>query len=370
MSARRSTLATIDGGRRRQQRSRRRRSTASSINICSASCGSRSSGGAYADLRASSIRGCSRSTATPAPAASLETVFNNFTSAVQSLVTSPDSTAARSLVLSNAQVLAQTLNSTTADIQSLRGRRRERPADAVAAANDAMQQIAELNTQLAGKDITNASDAALADQRDNYVDQLVAVDGHPGRHEQPEPGQRVHQFRRPAGRRRRPRNCPSMPQGTVTPTTLWDADPTKSNLGTLTLVSPSGGVDRPDRQQLDPLRQDRRLSRHARQRAGAGAEPARRPGGDDGAGAVGRHDRRRRRDRPARRAAFRRRHRGTAERQSHQSDLHRHADQHPASTSASCGSTIPRRCRSTTARPPIRTTRWSASISPAGLPRW
>ena len=87
---------------------------------------------------------------------------------------------------------------------------------------------------------------------------------------------------------------------------------------------------RPDRQQVDPLRQDRRLSRHARQRAGAGAEPARR--------AWPRRWRRRCRTTPSRarrvpsgaQTGFRRRYRGPARRQQHQSDLHRHADQHPA----------------------------------------
>ena len=99
------------------------------------------------------------------------------------------------------------------------------------------------------------------------------------------------------------------------------------------LVSPNGGSGRPDRQQVDPLGQDRRLSRHARQRAGAGAEPARQPGR--------RPWRRRCRTTPspaARRpsgaqSGFRRRHRGMAERQPHQPDLHRRADQHPASAS-------------------------------------
>ena len=81
------------------------------------------------------------------------------------------------------------------------------------------------------------------------------------------------------------------------PTTLWNADPTKSNLGTLLAGVAERHHDRPDRQPFDPLGQDRRLSRHARQRAGAGAEPARRPGRDDGAGAVERHHRRNRRHR-------------------------------------------------------------------------
>src|SRR5436190_24003004 len=78
------------------------------------------SGGAYADLRANFYSQLQAIYGDPSSSSSLESVFSSFTGAVQSLVTSPDSTAARSLVLANAQVLAQTLNTTTADIQTLR----------------------------------------------------------------------------------------------------------------------------------------------------------------------------------------------------------------------------------------------------------
>src|SRR5258707_2544013 len=61
------------------------------------------SGGAYADSRANFYSQLQAVYGDPSSSASLESVFNSFTSAVQSLVTSPDSTAARSLVLSNAQ---------------------------------------------------------------------------------------------------------------------------------------------------------------------------------------------------------------------------------------------------------------------------
>jgi flagellar hook-associated protein 1 FlgK len=207
----------------------------------------------------------------PSSSASLESVFSSFTSAVQSLVTSPDSTATRSLVLANAQVLAQTLNTTTADIQTLRTNAEGGLADAVATANDAMQQIADLNARLAGKDITSSSDAALADQRDSYVDRLsklmdirvvtnnlnqISVFTNSGVELV---GAKASQLAFNA-------------QGTVNATTLWDADPTKSNLGTLTLTSPGGTVDRLDCQQLDPVRSDCRLARHAGQRAGSGAK--------------------------------------------------------------------------------------------------
>ncbi len=219
-----------------------------------------------------------------------------------------------------------------------------------------MQKIADLNTQLAGRSITNASDAALADLRDHYIDQLSQLmDIRVVQNDQNQvsiftnsgvqlvgagAAQVVVQPARARCRRR----------------TQWNADPTKSNLGTLSLVSAERHLDRLDRQQVDPLRQDRRLSRHARQRAGAGAEPARRSGRDDGAGDV-EPDRRRQRRVVGAAERIRRRYRGPAQRQHHQSDLHRYHDQHPASASASSASTIRACCRSTTARRRIRTTR-------------
>ena len=77
-------------------------------------------GGGYADLRADFYTRLQGLYGSPGSTSSLETTFNNFTSAVQSLVTSPDSPAARSVVLSSAQVLTQTLNSLSSDIQGLR----------------------------------------------------------------------------------------------------------------------------------------------------------------------------------------------------------------------------------------------------------
>jgi len=196
-------------------------------------------GGAYADLRANFYSQLQGIYGDPSSSTSLESVFGSFTSAVQSLVTSPDSTAARSLVLGNAQVLAQTLNTATAQIQTLRSSAECGLADAVATANEAMQHIADLNAQLAGRDITTASDAALADERDSYVDQLsklmdvrvvtnnlnqISVFTNSGVELV---GAKASQLAFNA-------------QGTVNATTLWDADPTKSNLGTLTLTSPGG----------------------------------------------------------------------------------------------------------------------------------
>ena len=56
------------------------------------------SGGAYADLRAQFYSRLQTSTAQPGSDSALETVYNNFTDALQALSTSPDDTAARSAV--------------------------------------------------------------------------------------------------------------------------------------------------------------------------------------------------------------------------------------------------------------------------------
>jgi len=198
-----------------------------------------SAGGSYADLRSEFYQRLQGLYGAPGSDSALETAFNNFTKSVQSLVTSPDSTAARSLVLSSAQVLTQTLNGLSSDIQSLRSDAENGLADAASTANNALKQIDALNHQLMGASGTNTSDAVLQDQRDQYIDQLselmdirVVTDN-----------QNQVSIYTNSGVQLLGSNVSQLsfdPQGTVGPTTLWNADPTKSNLGTLYLVSPNG----------------------------------------------------------------------------------------------------------------------------------
>ena len=196
-----------------------------------------SSGGAYADLRASFYDRLQQIYGDPSSASALSSVFDSFTNSVQTLVTSPDSAAARSVVLSS----AQTLNGMTTDLQSLRADAENGIADAVATANDAMTKISELNAQLAGRDATNASDATLADQRDVLIDRLSqlmdirVVQGNNGE---------VNIFTN-SGVQLVGSGAAQLAfdaHGTVNATTQWDADPTKRSLGTLTLTSQSGGT--------------------------------------------------------------------------------------------------------------------------------
>jgi flagellar hook-associated protein 1 FlgK len=198
-------------------------------------------GGAYADLRASFYQRLQGIYGAPGSNSSLETAFSNFTGAVQSLVTSPDSTTARSIVLSSAQVLAQTLNGTTTDIQALRSDAEGGIFDAVTTANNAMAKIAQLNSQLTGSNATDGAGAGLMDQRDFYIDQLsqlmdirVVQSDH----------NKISVFTNSGIQLvgTDPSRLSFTPQGTVSAATQWDPDPNKNNLGTLLLMAPNGSA--------------------------------------------------------------------------------------------------------------------------------
>jgi flagellar hook-associated protein 1 FlgK len=199
------------------------------------------SGGSYADLRAQFYQRLQAVYGEPGSESALATVFDNFTSAVQTLVTSPDSAAARSQVLSTAQVLAQALNGATTDIQALRGDAEAGLADAVATANNAMQKIAQINAQLAGRNLHDSSDATLADQRDQYIDQLAQLmDIRIVENEANQITVFTNSGVQLVGAEAA--QLSFNPQGTVSAATLWDSDPAKSNLGTLAVVAGNGST--------------------------------------------------------------------------------------------------------------------------------
>jgi flagellar hook-associated protein 1 FlgK len=198
------------------------------------------SGASYADLRSSILSSLQSIYGTPGATGTLETAFNSLVTAVQGLSTSSDSQSARIGVVNAAQSLTQQLNSMSAGIQSLRSQAESGLNSAVNTANAAMQQIANLNAQLQSGNSTDAAAAALKDQRDQYVDQLSqlmdirVIDN----------GDSQIQVFTNSGVQLVGAQASTLsfnPQGTVTPNTQWDADPTKSTLGTLTLNLPNGG---------------------------------------------------------------------------------------------------------------------------------
>jgi flagellar hook-associated protein 1 FlgK len=197
-------------------------------------------GGAYADLRAQFFARLQSLYGEPGADATLEVAYNDFTTTLQNLGTSPESAAARSAVIGSAQVLAQQLNSMTADIQSLRSDAEHGISDAVARANNAMQRIGDINRQLALNTTPDAATATLLDQRDMYIDELsqlmdirvISTD-----HNQ------VNVFTN-SGIQLVGTEAARLAfdlQGSMQPASQWTADPATRAVGTITLVTPTGG---------------------------------------------------------------------------------------------------------------------------------
>lgn len=199
------------------------------------------SGGAYATMRADYYSRIQSIFGEPGANSTLETVFNKFTTALQALTTSPDSVTARTTVLNTAQVLTQQLNRMSNDIQGLRSDAELGLSDAVARANNAMQQIAAINRQLSGNSAQDAAAATLMDQRDAYIDEL----SHLMDIRILESGNNQIGIFTGSGIQLVGVDAAQLAfdaRGTVTAQSQWSADPAQRTLGTLTLTSATGGA--------------------------------------------------------------------------------------------------------------------------------
>ncbi|MGB9367929.1 MAG: flagellar hook-associated protein FlgK [Xanthobacteraceae bacterium] len=197
-------------------------------------------GGGYASTRADYFQRLQGILGQPGDNNALETVFNGFVTALQSLATSPDSGATRYGVLTAAQTLAQHLNGMTADIQGMRGDAELALSDAVNQANSALRNIADINRQLGLTNVQDATTATLQDQRDYYLDQLsqlMDIKVVQSDHNQ------VQVFTR-AGTQLVGDRAASIifdAKGSLSATSQWDADPAKRSVGTL-LLDPGAGT--------------------------------------------------------------------------------------------------------------------------------
>jgi flagellar hook-associated protein 1 FlgK len=199
------------------------------------------SGGAYANMRADYYTRIQSIFGTPGANSTLETAFNNFTTSLQALTTSPDSATARTTVLSMAQVLTQQLNSMSNAIQTLRSDAELGLSDAVARANNAMQQIAAINRQLSGSSAKDAAAATLMDQRDAYIDELShLMDIRVLEGDNNQIGIFTSSGIQLVGVDAATLSFDA--KGTITPESKWDADPNRRTVGTIVLTSSTGGA--------------------------------------------------------------------------------------------------------------------------------
>ena len=177
---------------------------------------------------------------TPGGNGTLETALNNFTTSLQSLSNNPSDSSAQAVALQAAQSLAAQLNTTTEGIQSLRSNVEQDIGNSANQANTDLTQIAQINTQLQGLSPTDPQAATLMDQRDSAINDLsklvdirVVTDSSNQANIFTTTGSQLvsagfaSQF-----------NFSSA--GALTPTSLYNANPAKNGVGTLSLHLPNG----------------------------------------------------------------------------------------------------------------------------------
>jgi flagellar hook-associated protein 1 FlgK len=198
-----------------------------------------SSGGSYADTAAQLYQQLQQIYGTPGSSTSFDAIYNNFTSALQSLSTSPSSYSAQAGVLSSAQALAQNLNSMTTTIQQLRTQAESGIASDVQTANTAIQQIAQINQQLESAP-PDAASATLEDQRDQDITQLAQL---MNVRVVQNPDNQISVFTSTGQQLASGAQASQLDfnnAGTLSATSLWSSDPSQDGAGTITLVSPGG----------------------------------------------------------------------------------------------------------------------------------
>ena len=198
------------------------------------------SGGAYADTLSQLYQQLQQVYGTPGSSSSIDTAFNNFTTALQNLTTSPSDYSAQSGVLSAAQGLAQNLNAMSSSIQSLRSQCEQGIADDVQQANTDLQQVAQINQQLSNASPPDSTTVSLEDSRDQAINQLAQLmDIHVVENSNNQVSVFTTSGLQLVG------NAASQltfdDRGTLSASSLWNANPAQSGVGNIMLVSPDGG---------------------------------------------------------------------------------------------------------------------------------
>jgi flagellar hook-associated protein 1 FlgK len=175
----------------------------------------------------------------PGSANALDTGINNLTKSMQALVTSPDSQVAREDMLSQAALLAQQLNTASKDIQTMRQEVEGALNDAVETINHSLEQIERLNDQIQRHSTDGTEPSALLDERDNYINKvagLVDIEVQYG-------ANNTVRINTTSGTTLFDREAVKLEfnaNPNVTAESKWDSDPSKSSLGSITLVSDHG----------------------------------------------------------------------------------------------------------------------------------
>lgn len=200
-----------------------------------------SAGSGYTSTRAGALSNLDQLYGAPGSSTALDTIYNNFTSAVQGLQNDPSSYSLRSQVLDAANTLAKRLNGLSDGVQALRSQAEAGIGASVTRVNDLLGALTKVNARVVAAPHDNAT-AALKDQRDlilselsQYVDIKTTEDARgsisvvTGSGTQLFDGQAAVTF--------------SFDQHSdLQPGDQWSSDPTKRGVGTITMKDASGNM--------------------------------------------------------------------------------------------------------------------------------
>lgn len=198
-----------------------------------------SAGAGYTSTRASALSNLDQLYGAPGSATALDTIYNNFTSALQGLQNDPSSYSLRTQVLDAAGTLARQLNTLSSGVQTLRTQAEAGIGAAVGKVNDLLGALTKVNARVVAAPNDGAT-ATLKDQRDSilselsqYVDIKTSEDARgavsvvTGSGVQLFDGQAAITF--------------SFDQHSdVQPGDVWSTDPAKRGVGTITMQDASG----------------------------------------------------------------------------------------------------------------------------------
>jgi flagellar hook-associated protein 1 FlgK len=110
---------------------------------------------------------------TPGGPGALDTIVNDFTKSLQTLVNEPGSSSARNALLDQAGVLASQLSRLSDSVQGLRTEAEGQIGIAVNRANELLSSIATVNQRILANPTMN--DPGLLDERDRHINELSAL---------------------------------------------------------------------------------------------------------------------------------------------------------------------------------------------------
>ncbi|WP_108462464.1 flagellar hook-associated protein FlgK [Devosia naphthalenivorans] len=111
----------------------------------------------------------------PGSAASLDTLYGNLQNAMQKLATSPDDYTVRAQAVSAAQGMAETLNRLSTTVQEMRRETEGQIASSVNNVNGMLTSLSEVNSRLMDLGMTDSARSSLLDQRDRLVSSVAEI---------------------------------------------------------------------------------------------------------------------------------------------------------------------------------------------------